>query len=359
MRRMRVPWSLFCAALVLCSCACCAESGSVEIPAPGKLYHGVYPGGQTGAEDDITLTDLRSYEQTVGRRAAWVYFSNNWYAGREFPLATAQWIRDAGSIPFIRLMLRSSADQNKRERTFSLKAILKGTFDEDFKKWARQARDFASPLLVEWGTECNGRWFSWNGKWNGGRGRFLLDGKRVYAGPNRFVSVFRRIVTLMRGEGAANITWVFHIDCNDDPQTAWNRFENYYPGDDYVDWVAVSDYGPQQPADTEALPFDAQFDPCYQRLVALTTKPIVVAEFGCTAGSPAAQPDQWAGAALDALLSQRWPNIIGFSWWNERWENDNKPAHDTTMRVQDIPALADVFRTKLDSAGDAILPPKQ
>ena len=37
--------------------------------------------------------------------------------------------------------------------------------------------------------------------------------------------------------------------------------------------------------------------------------------------------------------------MIGFSWWNERWENDNKPAHDTNMRVQDNPALADVFQT--------------
>jgi hypothetical protein len=37
--------------------------------------------------------------------------------------------------------------------------------------------------------------------------------------------------------------------------------------------------------------------------------------------------------------------VIGFSWWNEQWENDNKPAHDTDMRVQDNPRLADAFRT--------------
>jgi hypothetical protein len=356
---MHLLWALLCAVLALCNWASRAESNSVDTPSPGGLYHGVYPGGQTGAEDDITLADVQSYEQAVGRRVAWVYFSNNWYASRAFPLATAQWIRDAGSIPYIRLMLRSSADQNRRERTFSLKAILKGTFDEDLKNWARQARDFASPLLVEWGTECNGKWFSWNGKWNGGRGRVLQDSKRVYAGPGRVVSVFRRIVTLMRGEGATNITWVFHVDCNDDPQTGWNRFENYYPGDDYVDWVAVSDYGPQEPTEKEPLPFVEQLDPCYQRLAALTTKPIVVAEFGCTAGSPAVQPEAWAGSALDTLLSQRWPHIIGFSWWNERWQNDNKPAHDTTMRVQDIPALADVFRAKLNAAADMVLPPKE
>jgi len=40
----------------------------------------------------------------------------------------------------------------------------------------------------------------------------------------------------------------------------------------------------------------------------------------------------------------RIPRVIGFSWWNERWENDNNPDNDTTMRVQDNPDLADVFR---------------
>ena len=32
--------------------------------------------------------------------------------------------------------------------------------------------------------------------------------------------------------------------------------------------------------------------------------------------------------------------MIGFSWWNERWPNDDDARHDTTMRVQDTLALA-------------------
>ena len=48
---------------------------------------------------------------------------------------------------------------------------------------------------------------------------------------------------------------------------------------------------------------------------------------------------------MSDLISLRWPKVIGLSWWNEQWENDNKPAHDTDMRVQDNPRLADAFRT--------------
>lgn len=55
----------------------------LPIPPTGKIYHAVFPGGVTdwGEEDDITLNDLRSYEQQVGKTAVWVYFSHNWFRG--------------------------------------------------------------------------------------------------------------------------------------------------------------------------------------------------------------------------------------------------------------------------------------
>src|SRR5215468_10805226 len=117
-------------------------------PAEGKLYHGVYPGGITGDEDDLTVKDLREYENAVGQPAAWVYFSHNWFTGksRAFPRATADWIRNAGSLPYIRLMLREKPEQDKRDKTFSLQRIIDGYFDRDLRAWARGARDFGGPL---------------------------------------------------------------------------------------------------------------------------------------------------------------------------------------------------------------------
>ena len=46
-------------------------------PTAGHLLHGVFPGGKTGEEDDLTPRDVDIYENTVGRRVSWVYFSNN------------------------------------------------------------------------------------------------------------------------------------------------------------------------------------------------------------------------------------------------------------------------------------------
>ncbi len=323
-------------------------------PPAGRLYHGVFPGGTSGMEDDITLAQVESYEQTVGKRVAWVYFSHNWYQGTRFPAKSAAWIRQAGAVPYIRLMLREE-DEAAANR-FSIEHILAGDLDADFRRWARGAKEFGTPLIVEFGTECNGDWFPWNGVHHGGG---TLDGfgdPTKPDGPERFVAAYRRIVTLMRREGANNIVWVFHPNAGDWPEDAWNRFENYYPGDGFVDWIGVSAYGPQEPMDSDWETFRAQLDPWYARASTLAPgKPIFIAEFGCTAGNAGIGADAWASAALDDILGGRYPRLMGFSWWNEHWRNDDNPAHDSDMKVEDTPALAATFRSHLTDAADAIV----
>lgn len=317
-----------------------AEAPALRLPPPGSLYHGVYPGGRTGEEDDLTAADAASYERAAGRPVAWIYFSHNWYHGRAFPAATASWIRGRGSVPYIRLMLRSSPEQNRPEPVYTLRAILAGRFDDDLRRWGDAARAFGTPILAEFGTEMNGAWFPWNGKWNGGPG----------LGPQRFRRAYRRIVEIVRSRGATNVLWVFHVNADDWPAAAWNRFETYYPGDDVVDWLGVSVYGAQTPLDGEWPLFAAGMDGAVPRLAALAPgKPIIVCEFGVTSGNPLGDPARWADNALRQLIAGRWRQIVGFSWWNETWQNDEDPAHDTDMRVQTVPGLRQVFQRRLAS----------
>lgn len=298
------------------------------------IYHGVFPGGSTGEEDDITPAGLQSYELAAGKKAALVYFSNNWYTDRRFPIKTATWIRQAGAVPFIRLMLVDSWKKPRTNHGFSLEKIASGELDRDFQAWARAARDFGSPLLVEYGTEVNGRWFPWNASHNG-------ESK----GPDLFKKAYRRIIDVMRDEGAHNIKWVFHVDVDDNPDKPWNKFETYYPGDSYIDWLGISVYGASTPMSDEWPEFTELFGPVYPRLAKLAgDKPIAILEFGATSGHPKVDQAKWAEEALVNITSGRWPKIKAFSWWNEAWANDGDPAHNTNMRVQDNPALSNVFR---------------
>lgn len=350
-----LSWLVF--ALAGCGGGGGVPAGPVQIitsPPAGQIYHAAFPGGVTG-EHDISLASLSSYETAAGKSVAWVYFSHEWWVGREFPLATATWIRNTGSVPYIRLMLRSSTEQNVAEPTFTLARIVSGEFDSDLRAWARAARDFGSPLMAEYGTEVNGSWFSWNGFWNGGGTTDGYGDPTLPDGPERFRDAYRHIIQIAREEGAYNIVWVFHANNNDIPNETWNQFEQYYPGDEWVDWIGVSIYGAQTPLDTEWPVFRDSMDAVYPRLAALNaSKPIVLLEFAVTSGNPLGDQAVWAEDALTDLIASRWPRIIGFTWWNDAWQNDDDPAHDTDMRIQDNPALAAAFNTLVGGQSNVV-----
>lgn len=328
---------------------------NIPPPAPGKFYQGFYYDGSAALGEDstehrVTAQDVETYERAFKTKVAWVFFSDNWFESRAFPQATCEWIRRLGKVPYVRLMLRSDLDQQHAEKTFSLTNILAGQFDDDLRTWARAARDFGSPILIEWGTEPNGDWFSWNGKWNG----------REKIGPARFVAAYRHIVDVMRAAGASNLQWAWHVNWYDSPQAKWNRFEYYYPGDAYCDWIGLSTYGPLTPMTrdgSESLRF--KMAEAYPRLRRLAPdKPIVISEIGCDLHNRRARADQWAKSALDGLFAGRWPGVIGFCWWNEAWENDDTKRHDTDMIIWHDSRLTNVFREELARHAAQIVIPR-
>lgn len=312
----------------------------IAVPAEGRLYHGFYWGGagtdeHDPTEHDVTAADVANYEKAVGATVVWIYFSDNWFESRAFPADTCNWIRGLGKVPYVRLMLRSDVEQKRPEKVFTLSKIVAGGFDQDLRAWARAARAFGWPILIEWGTEPNGDWFSWNGSWNGG----------AVQGPKLYVEAWRHIVDVIRGEGANNLQWVWHVNWLDQPEQKWNAFENYFPGTNYCDWMALSAYGPLTPSTsdgTESLRFKLQN--AYLRLTKLSDKPIILAEFGCALNNRRVNAAHWAKSALDDLFSDRWPAIVGFCWWNEGWQNDERKKHDTDMIVLHDAALTRVFR---------------
>ncbi len=313
----------------------------IRRPTRGRIYHGDFPGFLTASQTQISIASQQSYVQTVGKSVAWVYFSNDWFRGDHFPLKTATWVRNRGAVPYIRLNMRSSAN-GLPEPVYTLERIARGDFDGDLRRWARAARDFNYPLMVEYGFEMNGRWEPWNGFWNG---RSIRSGGNpsIPLGAARFVAAYRHVVNLMREEGAHNITWVFHANDRNNPDDKWNQLQWYYPGADVVDWVGVSVYGPQ----TSAEPYDAQFpeamDVIYKRVLRLApNKPVIVSEMGVVFGNPLINQANWTQRAFNHLIARRWPNVIGFTWWNNGEVN-----FMDTFRIQDHPALADVFRRRI------------
>ncbi len=92
-------------------------------------------------------------------------------------------------------------------------AISSGQFDSNIDALGSYLKAGAVPVFLRVEYEVN-RWFS---------------------DANAYVAAYKHIVTRLRNDGVHNVAFVFHPH-----DTVGGAINNYYPGDDWVDWVAVS-----------------------------------------------------------------------------------------------------------------------
>jgi len=244
------------------------------------VYHSAYP-DFGGTEDIVTTERINDFETLVNKDIVWAYFSNNWYDNIQFPSTEVNTINFAGKIPFIRIMPRTNFDEGGPDPNYTMQKIIDGEFDADLTQWAIDASNTNIPLLVEFGTEVNGNWFPWNGQYNGGGETTGYGDTSVSDGAERFRDAYRHIIEICNTNGASNITWFFHVDAYSEPNISWNEIENYYPGDNYIDWFGVSIYGPQE-SNEEYQEFSEILNDVYPTLTQLSGKPIAILEFAIT-----------------------------------------------------------------------------
>ena len=254
--------------------------GDKLIPPAEGIYFSAFP-DFGGPEDNVTEQRITDFENLAKKHITWAYFSNNWYHNIKFPADAVECIHQTGRVPFIRMMARTELNEGVADPNYSMQNIINGQYDNDLLQWFSEAAQTGYPLLAEFGTEVNGDWFPWNGTYNGGATTTGYGNPAKPDGPERFADAYRHIVNLARQAGATNITWFFHIDANGQPLETWNDFENYYPGDEYIDWLGVSAYGPFE-KDEDYVELSDMLDNIYPRLKNLSDKPIAILEFAIT-----------------------------------------------------------------------------
>ncbi len=139
----------------------------------------------------------------------------------------------------------------------SVSAIAAGAYDVYLRGYADSVRDFGHAVVLGFGHEMNGDWYSW------GYG---------HVAPSTFVAAWRHIVTLFRSEGADNVTWLWTVN-QDRPGTG--PVASWWPGAKYVTWVGIDGYY-TRPSDT----FAKVFGRTISQVRAITHKPILLSETG-------------------------------------------------------------------------------
>jgi hypothetical protein len=192
--------------------------------------------------------------------------------------------------------------------------ILDGSQDTWIAEQADRLRRYGKPVLLRWGWEMNGDWFVWGGAANG----------RNAAG---FVAAWRHLHAIFAKRGATNVRWVWGPNRNSNPDAAWNDVRRYYPGDRYVDWIAVSgySYGTKSP--------DQLFDQVYDLG---TDKPFMLAETGVRADGRFAA--RWVGQLRQWVA--RHPRTRAVIWF----DTDTSQGTALSWRIDATPQLLAAVR---------------
>jgi len=293
------------------------EPGQKLCPPEQGIYYGAFPDlGDT--EDQVSQARIERFEVLGDKKLIWVYFSNNWGKKIEFPQEAVEIISRYGALPFIRMMPWTEVEQDKQENQYTLDRIKNGDFDQDLRRWARQAKATKIPLLVDFAVEMNGEWFPWNAKWYGAN----------IAGAHKFRDSYRHIIDLFREEQVENITWFFHFDTQPWPEAKWNQAKNYYPGDQYIDWLAISAYGAQTAEYDQAKYLSDILAENWWRVKKVSeNKPVALLEFAIMEGSKIDKAT-WIKDAFETVQKEKYSRIKAVSWWSECWQNEDESWSD-------------------------------
>jgi hypothetical protein len=267
----------------------CGKEGNPAIPAP---ENGIFFGAKAGPGQE----EVHALETALNRHLAIRETVFSWE--REWPDARMAIDHREGRVPLVSWW------------GTKVSAIASGEYDSMLRERARMVRALGFSIFLRPMHEMNGTWYPW-----------CCD-------PEHYRAAWRRIHSIFEDEGADNVAWVWS------PTASVGGWRDYYPGDDYVDWIGVSAYNwgsTRAPWTWRSLtgilsPFYAEF--------AASDKPIMLAEVASVeqGGDKAA----WVIAAA-AALEERFPAV-------KAWIHQEYPDGDADWRIGSSEESLEAYR---------------
>jgi mannan endo-1,4-beta-mannosidase len=200
----------------------------------------------------------------------------------------------------------------------SVTSIAAGGQDGYLRSYAQAVRTFGHPVLLSFGHEMNGTWYTWG---NG------------HVAPATFVAAWRHVVDVFREAGATNVTWVWVINAIDGTH---GPLRPWWPGSAWVNWVGIDGY-----YYTFGNSFDSVFGQTIAEVRTFSNAPVMISEtaVGTTADRETQIKGLIAGARTEHATALVWfdsPQSLGLYHQNWRLEDDPAAlaAFKTAMREE-------------------------
>jgi membrane-bound metal-dependent hydrolase YbcI (DUF457 family) len=316
-----IPYGLFIAFLALCALAVALPRrafalghvaalaltllagtfmlvGTARAEAAPEVGVGAYI---SGADQHPSL--IEDFSTEIGRPVSFLISYKEW-SQVPFLHDQLEGIWEYGAVPMITW-----------EPTESLSGIARGDYDGYIWDAARSAASWDKPLMIRFGQEMNGDWFTWGRQ------------------PRAFKTAWRHLVRIFREAGASKVRWVWNPYV--DSRGGKFPFASFYPGDKWVDWVGLDVINWGRPYEWRT--FRQILGPSYRDLIRLSSKPVIIAEVG--SGEQGGSKASW----LSEMLRQNIPHmrhVRAVSFWSA-----SDPRGD--LRIDSSPAALAAVRRGL------------
>jgi glycosyl hydrolase family 26 len=153
---------------------------------------------------------INDLEDDLGRTLDVDHLFFKWN-GNVFPNWRQRWDKRNGRIPMISWGGTYLAD------------ILDGSYDAMIRERANALKALRTRVFLRWFGEMDAA---------------IYDGDEITS-PEQFITAWRYVHDIFVAEGATEVKWVW---CPNAFNFATGRSQQFYPGDDYVDWICADGY---------------------------------------------------------------------------------------------------------------------
>ena len=283
-----------------------AASPSVTLP-PGSagIAIGIYE-----PQSNTSGAAIDRYLRQVGNKPAFAWQPMPWQrldgSQRSFDAQVLEEYRTRGIMPGLTWEPSKGPEQRAgpNQPEFSWKQLFSGRHDAYITQFAKDAAAYRHPFIVRILHEMTGTWYPWG---------YGVNGNSNVAD---FVTAFKHIVDIFRAAGATNVQFVWNptvINAANIGQYG-PMLKQAYPGDNYVDWVALDGYN-SRPDDWRSL--HDIFQPSYELLSSFSKRPMMLFEVGSLEDpqNPTAKAN-WIKQGFLTTIPNEMPNVKVAVWFN-------------------------------------------
>lgn len=285
----------------------CMRLSSLNTLGQPSVYSGVFDGNQGGLDSPTSWQAITNFVNNAKKDVSIINFFRSWTTGSStngdatFASSPMGKIRSHGSIP-----LYTWSPQNSSlgvTQSFNCASVIAGNYDAYINTWAMDAKNWGHPLFLRFAHEMNGNWYPWCAGVNGNTSA-------------QYVQMWQHVHDIFTQVGATNVTWVW---CVNTVYSGSTPIAGLYPGDNYVDWVALDNYNRLSNPWAD---FSDRGTNTIAQLISLAPgKPIMVAETGCNQNTNY-NKSQWFLNALTNYLPAVQPRIKAWVYFNATNAND-------------------------------------